>query len=1342
MLDLDAAALLLAAISDCLIAIVAYLLMLLRLCSIDFDEGHAHMVVIQLLYLSSEYMNGTSFQLGQSVLVDVYEAVIQNIHFFGYKFFKGKLAASVKWLIGRVYGGSAPDLLQNPIRYNDNNTFQLETTVVTALTNSSLYSNAAAKIFKDQNLINQPHGVVLRALASHSIPLMISGEEANITESMLASVQPFHQAAHLAVMDALMTAHMRSIITIERVVDAVQNYTTVDKREEPMDSVDALLFWINKICLLVRDDMEKCQAMRKDISQYGAVVVPEMEDLYEDMCDGACVCALVAFYRPNEMNMQGWETKEFYPNLAACGYVQLSRTVVFFFFLEICFNDPMSVADCQYNLILLKRFCRTLSFSPFYFEIEDILYLHESLQPNVNAFLADLFNAFEGSATLMASPVDPAPSRRFVPIQGIPDLRTHNYAARPLHPLKMKYIQSAIPRTMSAMSADSLMTTRSGDSLRYNVARNRPTLNGTETTNFSELLQGTLGDRLGTGTDSTTGGTYSRSDSMPAASIRLALEEKRREHEKKRYLETNLSESERVQKQKDAFFALMQRLEKQGPDAKGRTMSEVGGGSGIPSAREIRSLKETVQDLKKQLEEMSLQQEHLTRQVDGQRQMSHATSQPAIHSDFMYMQDGSQPVLNPYATLPHNVAKAALQQQSQHTYAMPYATQMDPMLGTQTIYQTPSPQAPFTIAQNQAGCLFLEFCGDHLNFQMQMDAYNAQLAATSPPQMLNASQLGSSAPVTSPPYLQQMTPGGGAISSFMLHQQQQPLPVSPPIVSSPLVLPAGASYVNNMPDVNTNTFRLHQNNASSSRLDPPLELKHNLTNWGLTYKAGHMSRPQRRTWENGTFIKSEMDLVNQPEIVPHAPTEQDQMQPIPGSVSGGGGLARAQQFYQQPTNDENLYDPQRDAYQQFSKQIGRCYPLIPSLFDVPSLFSTIIDCHLKNHLINPRKTSCYSTSRMFFLVDESEMRPPPPAHQQSPPKDPTSPPATNALVMQRQSATGGSQFIVEDIVSDKPAVGVTREMEAKREALLAKTLRRREQIEQKVEEIEARNAERRQAELEKQEAAEQRKRERELQRQKILEDYKRKKMERELEANGGQYARGHSQPPTPSRPKSTVDMVRSRTLQRPARPQSSVDDSSAPSSARITVPSTAEPALKLFSKYVHKSNRSMIINALQYSVFPGAVSDKMRNEVLGELAKSDSKHFLLLFRDQKCRYMGAYSWDQQSDTAHRIHGRGPNMCHESMMHLMFKLVFICPKEFACRLAILSHAYRPLDFSLSACILLFSLSKFSFHLRYDSGAKTFTKIPTKHLSATIDGFTLQDQFMQTAKIPHSGSITKQ
>lgn len=46
------------------------------------------------------------------------------------------------------------------------------------------------------------------------------------------------------------------------------------------------------------------------------------------------------------------------------------------------------------------------------------------------------------------------------------------------------------------------------------------------------------GDRVGGVSGFPQGGTYIRSDSMPAASIRLALEEKRREHEKRRYLET------------------------------------------------------------------------------------------------------------------------------------------------------------------------------------------------------------------------------------------------------------------------------------------------------------------------------------------------------------------------------------------------------------------------------------------------------------------------------------------------------------------------------------------------------------------------------------------------------------------------------------------------------------------------------------------------------------------------------------------------------------------------------------------------------------------------------------
>lgn len=71
------------------------------------------------------------------------------------------------------------------------------------------------------------------------------------------------QLAHLAVIDALMLAHLRNIVTVERVVESVSRQTSVDDRERPMDSADALLFWINKICLLVRDDVEQSQIILK-----------------------------------------------------------------------------------------------------------------------------------------------------------------------------------------------------------------------------------------------------------------------------------------------------------------------------------------------------------------------------------------------------------------------------------------------------------------------------------------------------------------------------------------------------------------------------------------------------------------------------------------------------------------------------------------------------------------------------------------------------------------------------------------------------------------------------------------------------------------------------------------------------------------------------------------------------------------------------------------------------------------------------------------------------------------------------------------------------------------------
>lgn len=55
------------------------------------------------------------------------------------------------------------------------------------------YSNLYFCSKNMQKYFKKSHGVVLRVLANHSIPLMISGEESNINETMLSSVQPFNQ---------------------------------------------------------------------------------------------------------------------------------------------------------------------------------------------------------------------------------------------------------------------------------------------------------------------------------------------------------------------------------------------------------------------------------------------------------------------------------------------------------------------------------------------------------------------------------------------------------------------------------------------------------------------------------------------------------------------------------------------------------------------------------------------------------------------------------------------------------------------------------------------------------------------------------------------------------------------------------------------------------------------------------------------------------------------------------------------------------------------------------------------------------------------------------------------
>ncbi|KAI6191866.1 Patronin [Aphelenchoides bicaudatus] len=1119
-----------------------------------------------------------------------------------YNFEEAKLVASIRWLVTKVYeNADIPDRLQQ-LFVRDQETLRLSPTLSAILTDGSFYTQAASKILHDSSLVTRSLGSVLKELSNVADVEVRDFDGSLVTEEMLVST-PLHLIAHLSLIDALMAAHTKSIISIERVVQAVSVYTSVEKREEPLDSIDAILFWINKVCLLVRDDVERQEIPLKGSESGVDLTIPARRSYMKILCDGTCICALLAFYRPDVVDIR----------------------------------DPISISDCRFNLELLKNFCQNfLPWNPFHFEIEDILVLHESLQPNINAFLADLFNFFEPPPALSPAASATSPTqRRFVQIQGIPDLRAQNIASRPLHPPKTNrnsYGSSQRDRTMSLVSSDSMI---SADSLRYSSAKPSNIPAGAATTNFGNLnTEGTnRGDSNGHG-----------SNLKAYTEMRLAFEEKRRDHERKLALNSALKEEERLKLGKNAFFKLMSN-KNPSPGSNSNeqsTLDQPQRYEGASTAREL-ELTAQLEDIREELKNLKVMQEQQKSMSNlANVGISHATSQPSLYND-LYTQQQQQSfppqMPNQYGTLPHKSSmfygaapNADPMASARAGYGMPPFVGSQPNQtffpphipdNTQNLYAMPNVQAgmppPYPGQNNQPYY--------PQNYPLQpSNSHGALHLAHQQSMQQSPFQPHQMATMQNPyPMFNQSQPNPMSYSMFEPHQMNGEM-LSPPMMAN--MNQMADPYSMQQQASTPNSFRLHQPYATSSRLDPSLELNRNLTNWGMTYRVE--DRPQRKTWAT---VESSDASAGQ------TPTTTNQQSSAQTNGHAETGLSQ-----------NNVNEELQNA----------------------------------NHHQTPPK--------------DPDLRSPQQHNTQQTPTSTTFPVSTSTHELSKNS----SGLVITDDSEER-----TTEMEARRQALLLSQMKRKEKINSFKEEKKNELDERRDEEQRKQDMAEQRKLERELKRQKLLEDYKRKKMEQELgESMGGSVSarasmsstgslnRGHSQPPY-SRPKSQSNMsaLQIQTMQRPNRTKSSVaDENSAP---RINVPALADPALKLYAKHQPKSNRSLILNALQYSIFPGQVSTDQRNKVQGALAQSNSKHFLILFRDQRTQYRGLYTWDQQSDTIYRIDGTGPKVINEEMISLMFK--------------------------------------------YDSGNKFFNSIPTKHLSATIDGFCINEQFWAKAKIPHSRGV---
>jgi len=120
---------------------------------------------------------------------------------------------------------------------------------------------------------------------------------------------------------------------------------------------------------------------------------------------------------------------------------------------------------------------------------------------------------------------------------------------------------------------------------------------------------------------------------------------------------------------------------------------------------------------------------------------------------------------------------------------------------------------------------------------------------------------------------------------------------------------------------------------------------------------------------------------------------------------------------------------------------------------------------------------------------------------------------------------------------------------------------------------------------------------------------------------------------------------------------------------------------RLYREPASKSNRTIILNAIEYVVFPGVVNAETRNRVLDVIDRCDCPHFLLLFRDMKCQFRGLYAYYPDTEEVYKIYGTGPKQVTHNMYDCFFK--------------------------------------------YNSGGKKFTKIHTKSLTVTIDAFTIHN-----------------
>uniref|UniRef100_A0A8D1E7W8 Calmodulin regulated spectrin associated protein 1 n=1 Tax=Sus scrofa TaxID=9823 RepID=A0A8D1E7W8_PIG len=299
---------------------------------------------------------------------------------------------------------NVPEGLRDPFYTDQYEQEHIKPPVVKLLLSGELYCRVCSLILRgDQVAALQGHQSVIQALSRKGIYVM-EGDDSPVTEPDLSHA-PIKMSAHMAMVDALMMAYTVEMISIEKVVASVERFSTFSASKElPYDLEDAMVFWVNKVNLKMRELTEKDAKLKQQVLEspahqkspskwYWKLVpvryrrehlsarqpphFPLLEDLMRDGSDGAALLAVVHYYCPEQMKLD-----------------------------DICLKEVPSMADSLYNIRLLREFSNEYLNRCFYLTLEDVLYAPLVLKPNVMVFIAELFWWFENVKPDFVQPRD------------------------------------------------------------------------------------------------------------------------------------------------------------------------------------------------------------------------------------------------------------------------------------------------------------------------------------------------------------------------------------------------------------------------------------------------------------------------------------------------------------------------------------------------------------------------------------------------------------------------------------------------------------------------------------------------------------------------------------------------------------------------------------------------------------------------------------------------------------------------------------------------------------------------------------------------------------------------